>query len=177
MTQFNPNPATKVGSGIPLAQPTETIQEDDKAQLNAARQEVEEYKNRYLRAAAETENVRKQMERDTAIRARQDKQRLLPGFLEVADSLERALSQPGEQTAIGRGVQLALNQMLKALVGAGVERMQVKPGGDFDPVYHEAIEVRAAGVARDTVIEVVQAGYLYEGLVLRPAQVIVAQGR
>jgi molecular chaperone GrpE len=176
MTQSNPYPDSSVGNGISMAQPLEADHEDCKAQLNLAQQEVEDYKNRYLRAAAEIENVRKQVERDTAIRARQDKQRLLLGFLEVGDSLERALSQPGEVTALQRGVQLALNQLLQALVRAGVDRIQVKPGDPFNPVYHEAIEVRAAEVAQDTVIAVVQAGYLHEGLVLRPTQVIVAQG-
>ncbi|MBN9389827.1 MAG: nucleotide exchange factor GrpE [Chloroflexi bacterium] len=175
MSQVGQNNSGGSDYPAPPAQGTQT--ELYLAQLTEARREAEEYKNRYLRAAAEIENVRKQAERDAAVRSRQDRRRLLLGFLEVADSLERALAQVGEASALQQGVRLALNQMLQALGRAGVERIPVKSGDQFDPVYHEAIEVRAGDVANDTVLEVVRPGYLHEKLVLRPAQVVVAQGK
>jgi molecular chaperone GrpE len=147
------------------------------AQLTEVRREADEYKNRYLRAAAEVENARKQAERNAAARGLQEKRHLLLEFLEVADSLERALSQPSSKTDLYDGVKLALRQLQQALARAGVERMEIKEGDTFDPVYHEAVEVRAGNTPHDTVVDVVRAGYMHDGTVLRPAQVIVARGR
>jgi molecular chaperone GrpE len=146
------------------------------AQVAEARRETEDFKNRYLRAAAEVQNVRKQAERDASTRATQDKRRFLREFLEVGDSLEMALSL-GDWPGMREGVRLAYQQLQHALAQAGVERMVVKPGDTFDPVYHEAVEVRAGDAPHDVVVEVVRAGYLHDGAVLRPAQVIVARGR
>jgi molecular chaperone GrpE len=151
--------------------------EDCLAQVAEAKREAGDLKNRYMRAAAEVENVRKQAVRDATTRSIQDKRRFLLDFLEVADSLERVLSQPGESPGLREGINLSLRQMQQVLARVGVERMTVKAGDTFDPVYHEAVEVRAGNVSHDIVVEVVRPGYLHEGVVLRPAQVIVARGR
>jgi molecular chaperone GrpE len=146
-------------------------------QLTQARRDADEFRNRYLRAAADIENTRKQAEREAATRALRDKRRMLLDFLEVADNLERALAQPGAASPLQQGVEMVLRQLQQALARAGVQRMTVKAGDTFDPVYHEAVEVRTGETAEDVVVEVVRAGYLHEGEVLRPAQVIVARGR
>jgi molecular chaperone GrpE len=147
------------------------------AQVAEARREIEDFKNRYMRAAAEVENVRKQAERDASTRATQEKRRFLREFLEVGDTLEIILSQPTDAPGLFQGVRLALRQSQQVLARAGVERMVVKPGDTFDPGYHEAVEVRAGDAPQDVVVDVVRAGYLHDGAVLRPAQVIVARGR
>jgi molecular chaperone GrpE len=147
------------------------------AQVAEARREAEEFRNRYMRAAADVENARKQAERNAEARSVQDKRLFLREFLEVADSLERVLSQPGDLSALYEGVKLSLRQLQQILVRAGVERMEIKAGDTFDPMYHEAVEVRAGDTPHDMIVEVVRAGYLHEGAVLRPAQVIVARGR
>lgn len=151
--------------------------ESCQAQLAEARREADEFRNRYLRAAAEVENARKQAVRDAAARSVQDQRRFLSEFLEVVDNLERALAHPGDFVSLHKGVQLALRQAHKALARAGVERMEVKTGDVFDPVYHEAVEVRAGDDPHDIIVEVVRSGYLHDGTVLRPAQVIVARGQ
>jgi molecular chaperone GrpE len=62
------------------------------------------------------------------------------------------------------------------LARAGVERIASKAGQAFDPFYHEAIEVRHGEKTKDTtILDVVQSGYVHEGVVLRPARVIVGR--
>jgi molecular chaperone GrpE len=147
------------------------------AQLEEARRQAEEFRNKYLRAAADVENARKQAERDAAARATQERRRFLSQFLDVADSLERALSLPGDAPGLHEGVKLSLRQMQQALERAGAKRMEVKAGDTFDPVYHEAVEVRAGDAPYDQVVELVRSGYMHNDDVLRPAQVIVARGQ
>jgi molecular chaperone GrpE len=164
-------------SAVPKQQPTDPQLDECVTQLKAARQEANEFKNRYLHLAAETDNARKQAERAAASQAQQDKRRFLQGFLEVADSLERALALPGDTAGLYQGVKLAYNQLQQSLARSGVVRIPVKAGDTFDPVYHEALEVRQGDAPQDTVVEVVRSGYLHDDTLLRPAQVIVARGQ
>lgn len=147
--------------------------EQCQAELTETRREMEELKDRFLRAAAQIENVRKWTERDVLARSKENQRKLLRGFLDVVDNLERALAHPADAEVLAQGVRLTLKQMEKALAQAGIERIQVEPGDAFDPTYHEGVEARAAEVDEPMVAEVVQPGYLYENELLRPASVIV----
>ena len=147
------------------------------AELNVARQELEEIKDKYLRAAAQIENIRRWTERDVLARAKEDQRKLLRQFLEVMDNLERALAQPADLATLYQGVQLTWKQFAKELAQGGVQRMKVEPGQAFDPAYHEGVEVRYGDVEQPTVAEVVQPGYLYENELLRPASVVVIRAR
>ena len=138
-----------------------------------ARRETDELREKYLRAVAEAENARKWAERDAQIKATESQRRLLRQLLEVVDNLERALAVPAEPSGLRQGVEITLRQLTWVLAQAGVERIAVEPGQPFDPVYHEAVEVRTGDMSEDTVVEVVQPGYLHEGMVLRPARVVV----
>lgn len=144
-------------------------------ELVETRLELEELKDKYLRAAAQVENVRKWTERDTLARAKEDQRNLLRQLLEVMDNLERALAQPASAADLYQGVRLTRAQLEKVLAKAGVERMTVDSGQSFDPTYHEAVELRFAEVDEPTVAAVVQPGYLYENDLLRPARVIVVK--
>lgn len=161
----------------PAAQAPNADLESCARQLDEARRQAEEFKDKYLRAAAEVENARKQAERDAATRVTEEKRRFLREFLEVADNLEMALSVPSDKTDLIEGVRLALQQLQQVLRRHGVERMAVQAGDTFDPVFHDAVEVRPGNEPHDKVVEVVRSGYLYNGTVLRPAQVIVARGQ
>ena len=137
--------------------------------------EVEDLKDKYLRAAAQVENVRKWTERDTLARAKEDQRNFLRQLLEVMDNLDRALAQPAAAADLYQGVRLTHRQLEKVLAAVGVERMQIEPGQVFDPAYHEAVEVRFADLREPVVAEVIQAGYLYENGLLRPARVVVSK--
>jgi molecular chaperone GrpE len=152
--------------------------ENCQAELSAARQELEETKDKYLRAAAQVDNVRKWTERDTLARARENQRDLLRQFLDVMDNLERALAQSAEQTdptVLYQGVQLTRNQFAKVLAQAGVERIKVERGQVFDPNYHEGVEVRFGDVDQPVIAAVTKPGYLYENELLRPASVVVVR--
>jgi molecular chaperone GrpE len=147
--------------------------EQCQAELTETRREMEELKDRFLRTAAQIENIRKWTERDVIARSKESQRILLRQFLDVVDNLERALARPVHPDALAQGVQLTLKQLEKILAQAGVERIKVEPGEAFDPTYHEGVEVRQAEVDEPTVAEIIQPGYLYENDLLRPASVIV----
>ena len=149
--------------------------EDCHAMLIELLREVEELKDKYLRAAAQVENVRKWTERDTLARAKEDQRNFLRQLLEVMDNLDRALAQPASSADLYQGVRLTRIQLEKVLSKAGVDRMNVEVGQVFDPTYHEAVEVRFADLHEPTVAEVIQPGYLYENNLLRPARVVVSK--
>ena len=144
-------------------------------ELTETRHELEETKDKYLRAAAQVENVRKWTERDVLTRAKENQGKLLRQLLEVMDNLERALAQPAEPAVLYQGVQLTRMQLQKVLTQAGVEQITVEPGQAFDPNYHEGVDVRFGDVDQPTVAAVTQSGYLYENDLLRPASVVVVR--
>lgn len=145
------------------------------AELTATRRELDETKDKYLRAAAQVENVRKWTERDIFTRAKENQRKLLRQLLEVMDNLERALAQPAEPAVLYQGVQLTRMQLEKVLAQAGVERIRVEPGEAFDPIYQEGVELRYGEVDQPTVATVIQPGYLHENELLRPASVVVVK--
>ncbi len=151
-------------------------------ELEAIRQEAADYKDKYLRAAAELENTRKRLERRYADQAKEEKKRLLRAFLAVADNLERALAHsdrppsipPDSQGGSLRdGVQLTYQELQRLLNREGVEPLEAV-GQPFDPYYHEAVGTVASDDDEETVVGERQKGYLYRGELLRPAKVEVA---
>ncbi len=159
--------------------------EPDPDPLDVLRAENAELRDRFLRLAAEMDNLRRRTERDV----KDAKSYSVAGFardmLAVSDNLRRALDAvPGEQragadatlTSLLEGVEMTERSMLSAL-----ERHGVKPiaadGEKFDPNFHQAMfEVPNPAVPNNTVIQVVQAGYTIGERVLRPAMVGVAKG-
>jgi molecular chaperone GrpE len=140
-------------------------------ELEAIRQEAAEYKDKYLRAAAEVENTRKRLERRYADQAKEEKKRLLRNFLTVADNLERALAHSGD--GLHDGVKLTYQELQRLLSLEGVEPLEAI-GQPFDPYYHEAVDTVVGDDDQETVIGERQKGYLYHGELLRPARVQVA---
>lgn len=146
-------------------------------QLSETLRKLEQTEEKYLRAAADVENIRKWTERNVLARAKEDQRSQLQPFLEVIDNLERALSQPAELITLYRGVELTMIQLKKALANAGVEPIKAEPGDPFDPNYHEGVGARYGEVDEPAIDEVVQTGYLYENELLRPARVTVIKPR
>ena len=162
--------------------PEEKGEPSPEDELEAIRQEAADYKDKYLRAAAEVENTRKRLERRYADQAEEEKKRLLRAFLAVADNLERALAHserppsipPDSQGgSLRAGVKLTYQELQRLLIQEGVEPLEII-GKTFDPYYHEAVLTVACDDEVDTVVEERQKGYLYRGQLLRPAKVDVA---
>jgi molecular chaperone GrpE len=166
VTQEEVVPEAEVESS-PLRQAQDTAAEE----LEAVRQEAAEYKDKYLRAAAEVENTKKRLERRYADQAEEEKKRLLRAFLTVADNLERALAHSGD--GLRDGVQLTYQELQRLLSLEGVEPLEAI-GQPFDPYYHEAVDTVVGDDDPETVVGEREKGYLYRGELLRPAKVEVA---
>ena len=163
-----------------MADQTNTAEQHEEADpLTAARVEADEWQDRYLRLAAETENIRKRIERSHAERASQSQERLLRDLLPLVDNLERALAHtaPAEQqTSLYSGLEIAVRDFQRALSRHGVERVDAL-GQPFDPALHEAVGVAPhPTLPPNTVMHVELPGYMYNGRLLRPARVLVVAG-
>jgi molecular chaperone GrpE len=135
--------------------------------------------DRYLRAAADLENLRKRQKREIEDAKLESKGRVLKEMLPVVDNLERAIEHATAQAGtnpIVEGVQLVLRQFLTAF-----ERLEVTPieagGQPFDPNLHEAISQQESDAPPGTVVQVLQRGYKSGDRLLRPALVVVAKAK
>ena len=130
--------------------------------------------DRYKRALADLDNYRKRSARDVQLRVGESREALLRDWLEVVDSVERAL-QMGNGTPAADGLRALLEQMESILARHGARRIGA-PGEPFDPERHEAIDVRMSSEVPDrTVLEVARSGWAIGDRVLRPALVVVAR--
>jgi molecular chaperone GrpE len=144
-------------------------------ELEAAQQEADDYRDRYLRAQAEMANFKKRLERRYEEQIEEEKKRLLLKFLSVADNLELALNHADlHEDGLRDGLQLTYQELQHLLAQEGVE--QIAPEGQpFDPSYHEAVAIiPTSETEADTVVAEIQKGYLYRDQLLRPARVHVA---
>ena len=160
----------------------EEVPAEDIATLAAA---VEELRDKFLRAVAETDNVRKRAERDVADARAYGVANFAREIIGVADNLARALeaiepearnAAQGTLKALLDGVELTRRELEKALAKQGVRPLDPK-GEKFDPHFHQAMyEVPEAAAPSGTVVQVMQTGYAIGDRVLRPALVAVAKG-
>ncbi|MCK2043550.1 nucleotide exchange factor GrpE [Chromohalobacter salexigens] len=140
-------------------------------------QALAESKDQAARAAAEAQNVRRRAEQDVEKARKFALEKFVKELLPVIDSLEKALEsmQEGASEVHREGVSMTLKLQLDVLNKFGVEA--VDPQGEpFDPQVHEAMTmVPNSEVEPNTVIEVMQKGYLLNGRLVRPAMVVVSQ--
>jgi molecular chaperone GrpE len=99
-------------------------------------------------------------------------------LLGALDQFDLAVEQDTEQLTVGQlldGVRIVRDELIKALEGQGVERIQPAVGEEFDPNRHEAVLRQAAeGIEANEIVSVLRPGYTMGAFVLRPAKVIVA---
>src|SRR3954468_7084295 len=138
-----------------------------------------DYRDQYLRAMAELDNVRKRARRDVAQAEARGIAKLAKELLPAIDNFARALdaaeAQPENRDHhLTDGIRLVQNELLGALARVGIEPDSPK-GEPFDPHCHEAIAQQPVeGTASGTIVEVYSQGYRYRDDVLRPAKVVVA---
>lgn len=148
-------------------------------ELEQKTREAAEANEKYLRTYADFENYRKRMQRDLADFRKYANEQFALELLTVVDHLGLALKHAGEsgETAQGmrEGVELVYKQLREALEKFGVRRFGAE-GEPFDPAQHDAMmQVVAADVPENTVVQVMQDGYLYHEKVLRHAKVGVSK--
>ena len=181
-----PAPAPVVDDGpIPVeveagavAEPAPAVNElADK--VAALEKEKKENWERYLRAAADLENLRKRQRREIDDVKLETKGKVLKEMLPVVDNLERAIehaSTIGEKNPIVEGVQLVLRQFTTAFERLEVTQVDAM-GKPFDPNMHEAISQAESDEPPGTVVQVLQRGYKSGDRLLRPALVVVAKAK
>ncbi|MCU0766165.1 MAG: nucleotide exchange factor GrpE [Gammaproteobacteria bacterium] len=153
--------------------------EDLRLLLEDARAKADENFDRFMRATAELENVRRRAERDLEAARKFALERFVAELLPVRDSLELGIGAAGEVQAdpakLHEGMQLTLKMLGDAMQKFGVER--VDPQGQlFDPNLHQALSVQPRDdVPANTVVVVVQKGYTLNGRLVRPAMVMVSR--
>ncbi|HEX8013549.1 MAG TPA: nucleotide exchange factor GrpE [Casimicrobiaceae bacterium] len=145
------------------------------ALLKEAEDEAARLKDAWLRAKAETENVRKQAQNDVARAHKYAIERFAQELLNVRDALELTLGTPNATTeALKDGVELTLKNLNAAFDRERI--VEISPAGEkYDPHRHHAMTMIESEQAAGTVVQVFQKGYLLNDRVLRPALVAVAK--
>jgi molecular chaperone GrpE len=173
----------------PARRPIELSSEDQAAeqpaevaelreQLANKDKEIAELKDRYLRALADTDNIRKRMRQQSEDAIRLQRENLLRDLLPITDNLERAVEAArggGNGKPIVEGVEMVLRSLLDFLRSNGVSPRE-SVGQPFDPQFHEAVDhVESGEHPPNTVISEFHRGYQVGERVLRPARVAVAK--
>lgn len=156
--------------------------DNETSEVEALQAQVQEFQEQMLRSQAEMQNVRRRAEIDVEKAHKFALEKFVKELLPVADSLEKAVEsteghdESGELVAsIREGVEMTLSLFMSSLKKFNVE--QINPVGEpFDPQHHEAMSmVPAPDAEPNSVVAVVQKGYLLNGRVVRPAMVVVAK--
>ena len=146
--------------------------EDENQQLQ---EKVDDFQKKHQRLKADFVNYRKRTQKEKDGLGLQAQIELLEEILPAIDNFERALLTADEESEFKEGIELIYKQLFNALKQLGLEKIEGK-GCPFDHKYHEAImQVEDSEVESGTVVEELQTGYMYNGKVIRPAMVKVAQ--
>lgn len=149
------------------------------AQLEKAQAEIAEWKDKYLRQAAEFDNYRKRVVREKADLIRNGGERVMTAILPIIDDFERAhenMDRMEDVAAVKEGVALIIDKFLNALKHEGLEKIDAV-GQPFDVDFHEAIAMVPGqpDKMRGKVLDCVQTGYKLNDKVIRHAKVAVAE--
>ncbi len=147
------------------------------AQVEELEQNLADARDQSLRTAAEAQNIRRRAEQESEKARKFALEKFVKELLPVVDSLEKALDAMGEEAteAHREGVSMTLKMQRDVLEKFGVE--SVDPHGEpFDPQVHEAMTmVPNPDMEPNTVMDVIQKGYLLNGRLVRPAMVVVSK--
>jgi molecular chaperone GrpE len=145
------------------------------AKLAEAEARLAEMSDAYLRAKAETENIRRRSEDEMSKARKYAVEAFAEAMLPVMDSMEAAIATPDAKVeTVLEGVHATKRQLATALERNKVLEINPGAGVKFDPHQHQAISMVPAEQEANTVVAVLQKGYLIADRVLRPALVTVA---
>lgn len=184
MSEENKAPAQEP---VPAGQATDTTAEPTAGDLlqllEDARSKADDHWNQVLRTRAELENARRRAQRDVESAHKFGLEKIAQELLPVKDSLELGLGAASDNGGGGddrvaklrEGMELTLKMLGGVLEKFGI--VEVNPQGQpFDPQWHQAMSmVEVAGQAPNTVVTVMQKGYVLNERLLRPAMVVVAR--
>jgi molecular chaperone GrpE len=164
-----PGPAEQPGAPEGAAAP------ELEQRLRQAEQTAQENRDAWLRAKAECDNIRKRAQADVANAHKFALENFSAELLAVKDSLEAALATENASVeSLKSGAELTLKQLRSVFDKFNVA--EINPVGEkFDPHRHQAISMVESDADPNTVVQVLQKGYLLHDRVIRPALVTVAK--
>ncbi len=148
-------------------------------QLTKARETIKDYWDQMMRLRAEIDNNRKRAERDIESAHKYALKNFVENLLPVIDSMEMGQTAASADNAtlesIREGTALTTNMLIQVLEKNGLE--QIDPVGEiFDPEKHQAISmIEVEGAKTNTIVNVMQKGFLLNDRLVRPAMVVVAK--
>ena len=179
--QALPNSGQTADAAVsPAPTPDATVMPSPEELLKAAELKAAEHHDAWLRAKAETENVRRRAQEDIGKAGKFAVEKFSGELLAVKDSLEAALANENQSAEnLRAGVELTLKQLVAAFEKSSLT--EINPIGEkFDPHQHQAIsqiEAPDAATEANTVLTVLQKGYALHGRVIRPALVVVSKAK
>lgn len=162
----------------PQERPQQTEEEPQTEEENLAKQ-LEELKDKYLRAVAEFENFKRRTLKEKTELILNGGEKTITAILPIIDDMERAIENAHKQACVDvveEGWELIYKKLLSTLEGMGVKKIEVD-GKDFDVDFHEAVAM-VPGMGDDKkgkIIDCVQTGYTLNDKVIRHAKVAVGQ--
>ncbi len=145
--------------------------------LEIAKREAAENRDRWVRAVADLENYKKRAIQERSAILKYQNEDLLRDLLTVTDNIQRAVdfcSKEGRSDPVVDGICMISDMLGDLLKKYGVKEIEAL-GQPFDPNLHEAIaKIAAQGQKPNTVMEVVEKGYIYQDRLLRAAKVVVS---
>ncbi len=170
--QFQSNTATDNAAAATAAEQENPLQ----AKLAAAESKAAEMQDAYLRAMAESENIRRRAQEDISRAHKFAVENFAESLLAVKDSLEMALIiETPSIESLKQGVEMTLKQLSAAFEKNKLVEVSPAVGEKLDPMKHQAVSAVPAQQDANTVVAVLQKGYTISDRLLRPALVTVAQ--
>lgn len=162
---------------LPQDEIVEDFIDEKDEKIKKLEDELNDLKNKYALAYADTENLRKRLQAEADQTRKYRIQSFAINVLPVIDNLERALNSDENKKDDGfyKGVKMIYDELIKALKDEGVEEIDCL-NKTFDPNYEQAIlQEKVEGVESNIVVEVLQKGYMLKDRVLRAAMVKVSE--
>ena len=177
MSEQNPNETAQTQETDGQAPPPADSIPSTEELLRQAELKAQEHHDAWLRAKAEVENMRRRAQEDVAKAHKYAIESFAAELLPVKDSLEATLAaENAALEALRSGVELTLKQLSSVFDKSGLK--EINPAGEkFDPHRHQAISMLPSDREPNTIINVLQKGYLLNDRVVRPALVTVAKGK
>ena len=155
-------------------QPPQSMEEE----LADLKTKLAEMQDNFLRAKAEAENIRRRAAEDIAKAHKFAIENFAEHLIPVSDSLYAALAtEAGDAKAFKEGLEITLKQLVAAFEKGRLVEINPTPGAKFDPHQHQAISMVPSDQEANTVVSVLQRGFLIADRILRPALVTVSQAK
>ncbi len=160
-------------------------QEQEQKSCEELEAKLKECEDKYIRVHADFENSKKRLEKEKIQAIEYSLEKFAQDLLPALDSLDMALSAVSQDNLnaeeavkeLKKGIELTIDQFVKAFNKNGIEVIEIEEGGEFNPHLHEAIlQVEDAEKKAGQIVQVIQKGYKYKERILRPAKVSVAKG-